>query len=279
MSRSRRRSKRSGRRRRKIYYVVLIIAVAIVMVTAVPMLVSYVGDYLAREAMLRALASRPDCSSMPKRALIVDSLSLDFPNASLVEEIRRILESAGYSVDVKTGSEATPDLYARLNQYQVVILRIHGGKADITVGGQNIRINGLFTGLEWRDEYQGFKQNGTGTRAFPYNSTKAYLALLPDFFDKRLEGMFCRGSIVVVASCFSLYTRDIADVLATKGLSYYVGFEDAIALDYMDRSLETLVNLVFRHNMSIEDAVDKIYNELGADPFSGSYMELIHYIS
>lgn len=259
------------------YYLLIIIVASLVSVITVPMLVGYVSDFLARESLMRILESRPECSSLPKRALIVDSLSLDFPNKSLIERIRGVLEQAGYVVDVKIGSEVTPDLYARLNEYSVAILRIHGGKAETRIGNEIIKINGLFTGLEWRDDYQGFKQNGTGTRAYPYNSTKAYLAVLPEFFDKRLQGLFCRGSIVIAAGCFSLYTRDIADALAAKGLSYYLGFEGAVTVGYIDRVLEVLTTLVFKNNVSLEDAVKSIVEDLGPDPFTNGYMELIHY--
>jgi hypothetical protein len=268
--------RRRGRsRRRSRYYLVALLS--IVMAVVLYFSLQALTDYMARESMARLLSSRPDCSSLPKRALIADSLSIDYPNESLIRKISVLLEGAGYFVDIKKGAEVTPDLYSRLNEYSIVILRVHGGKADVVVDGRDIKINGLFTGLEWRDEYVGFKQNGTGTRAFPYNSTKAYLALLPKFFYERLGGLFCKGSVVIVASCYSLYTRDIADAFASKGLTYYLGFEGLVSVDYIDKALERLLSLVLTKNYSWVDAVDRLLKEIGPDPTMGEYMTAIYY--
>jgi general stress protein CsbA len=266
--------KRSSRRPRFRYYVALILIPLAVLVFIAANIVS---DYFSRAYMLSMLSSRPDCSSLPRRALIADSLYSDYPNNAMIERISAILRSAGYVVDVRRGSEVSPDLYSMLNEYSVAILRIHGGKADIVVDGRDIKINGLFTGLEWRDEYIGFKENGTGTRAFPYNSTRAYLAVLPSFFEKRISGLFCKGSVVIVASCYSLYTRDIADTLATKGLSYYIGYEGLVSVGYIDRSLEKLIEYVFKNNMNWVNASKKVLEDLGPDPTMGEYIQVIHY--
>ncbi|MEM4970302.1 MAG: hypothetical protein QXE01_03515 [Sulfolobales archaeon] len=274
MSRSSRKGRRSGYHR---YYLVaaLSIIIAIVIYLSIPS----ITDYIARENVARLLASRPDCSSLPKKALIADSLSIDYPNEVLINRISELLRRAGYSVDIKRGADVTPELYSRLNQYSIVVLRIHGGKADVIVDGRDIKINGLFTGLEWRDEYMGFKLNGTGTRAYPYNSTKAYLAVLPKFFYEELEGLFCRGSVVIVASCYSLYTRDIADTLGSKGLSYYIGFEGLVSVNYIDNALERLLDLVFTKNLTWVEAVEEVLRELGPDPTMGEYMMIINYRS
>jgi hypothetical protein len=264
-----------GKGRKFVYY--LIVSISLLIFLSQYLFLQTLSEFIARENNIRLLASRPDCSSLPKRALIADSLSIDYPNEPLIQRLSDLLRRAGYSVDVKRGVEVTLELYSRLNEYPIVILRTHGGKADVIVGGRDIKINGLFTGLEWRDEYMGFKVNGTGTRAFPYNSTKAYLAVLPKFFYEKLEGLFCRGSVVIVASCYSLYTRDIADVLAMKGLTYYIGFESVVSLDYMDKVLEKILNLVLIEDHTWENAASKVLEELGPDPIIGEYMKVIHY--
>ncbi|MEM1611364.1 MAG: hypothetical protein QXQ57_06945 [Sulfolobales archaeon] len=266
-----------GRRKGKKFIYYLIASISLIILLTQYISFQTLSEFIARENTIRLLASRPDCSSLPKRALIADSLSLDYPNEPLIQRLSDLLRRAGYSVDIKRGVEVTPELYSRLNEYSIVILRTHGGKADVVVGGRDIRFNGLFTGLEWRDEYMGFKLNGTATRAFPYNSTKAYLAVLPKFFYEKLGGLFCRGSVVIAASCFSLYTRDIADVLALKGLTYYIGFESVVRVDYMDKALEKILSLVLTENYTWEDAANKVLEELGPDPVVGEYMKVIHY--
>ncbi len=264
-----------GKGGKSIYY--LIASISLLILISQYLFLQALSEFISRENSIRLLASRLDCSSLPKRALIADSLSIDYPNELLIQRLSDLLRKAGYSVDIKRGVDVAPELYSKLNEYSVVILRTHGGKADVIVEGRDIKINGLFTGLEWRDEYMGFKLNGTGTRAFPYNSAKAYLAVLPKFFYEKLEGLFCRGSVVIVASCYSLYTRDIADVLAMKGLTYYIGFENVVTVDYMDRALEKILSLVLVENHTWEDAASEVLEELGPDPVVGEYMKVIRY--
>lgn len=105
--------RRSSRRTRFRYYVALILVLLAVIVFIAANIVS---DYFSRVYMLNMLASRPDCSSLPRRALIADGLYSDYPNDAMIERISSILRSAGYVVDVRRGSEVSPDLYSRINE-------------------------------------------------------------------------------------------------------------------------------------------------------------------
>jgi len=185
------------------------------------------------------------------KALIADSLMSDFPNPELIDYLINVLVSSGYDVDVVYGSDVSLTLYSRLTDYSLIILRVHGGKAIYrTPDGTIHKINGLFTGVLWSDEYYELKKEWIATRAFPYNSTKAYLAVLPRFFDVRLKGRFKPNSVVIVASCYSLFTRDKADALGRRGLSIFIGWEGLVTLEHMDEALKLLMDKVFRGNLT-----------------------------
>jgi len=66
-----------------------------------------------------------------RRALVADSLSIDFPNLELDNYIVDVLKKAGYEVDFFYGSEVDLKLYSELTNYSLVILRAHGGKAVV----------------------------------------------------------------------------------------------------------------------------------------------------
>ncbi len=213
-----------------------------------------------------------------KRALVADSLMLDYPNPELIDYIVKVLRDAGYEVDVVLGSDVNMTLYSELTRYSLIILRVHGGKAVYrTPEGKLHKINGLFTGVRWSDEYAELKKQWIATRAFPYNSTKAYLAVLPRFFDLYLKGKFPPNSVMIVASCFSLYTRDIADALARKGLHIFIGWRGAVTLSYMDRALKLLVEKAVKEGLSWREAVEAVNKELGPDPLYNERLEIVIY--
>ena len=213
-----------------------------------------------------------------RKALVADSLMEDYPNPELIDYIVNILRKAGYDVDVVTCTDVNLTLYSRLTDYSVIILRIHGGKAVYKAPDGTIhKLNGLFTGVPWSDKYYELKVKWLATRAFPYNSTKAYLAVLPKFFDERLKGRFSSDSVMVIASCYALFTRDIADALARKGLKVFIGWEGPVTLSHMDLVLKKLVDKVFLENKTWSEAVKEVNEELGPDPVYDDYLKILVY--
>ncbi|MCD6428054.1 MAG: hypothetical protein J7L12_00365 [Desulfurococcales archaeon] len=231
--------------------------------------------------------SRQNISSTPvstttapsaHKALVADSLMEDYPNPELIDYIVNVLKKAGYDVDIATSTDVNLTLYSRLTDYSVIILRIHGGKAVYKAPDGTIhKLNGLFTGVPWSDKYYELKIKWLATRAFPYNSTKAYLAVLPKFFDARLKGRFSNDSVMIVASCYALFTREIADALARKGLKVFIGWEGPVTLSHMDLVLRKLVDKVFLENKTWSEAVKEVNEELGPDPIYNDYLKILVY--
>ena len=264
----RERVERSARRRRLI---LALIAAAAIACSAGFLCFNYLVSQQGAGPEVQVGEVRP-------RALVADSLMLDFPDPELIDYLVSTLRSAGYDVDVVYGSDVNLTLYSRLTEYSLIILRVHGGKAVYkTPDGAIHKLNGLFTGVSWSDEYSGLKAEWIATRAFPYNSSKAFLAVLPKFFDVNLKGEFRPGSVMVVASCYSLFTKDIADALGRKGLSVFIGWEGPVTLNHMDEAIKLLVDYVVKENLTWAGAVKKVNEELGPDPVYKEELKIITY--
>ena len=138
-------------------------------------------------------------------------------------------------------------------------------------------VNLVLREVLWSDKYYELKKEWIATRAFPYNSTKAYLAVLPRFFDARLKGRFKPNSVVIIASCYSLFTRDIADALGRRGLSIFIGWEGPVTLEHMDEALKLLIDKVFRGKLTWVEAVREVNEELGPDPIYGEELKIVIY--
>ncbi len=102
-----------GKSRKSVYY--FIVSISLFIFVFQYLFLQTLSEFIARENNIRLLASRPDCSSLSKRALIADSLSIDYSNEPLIQRLSDLLRRAGYSVDIKRGVEVTPELYSKLN--------------------------------------------------------------------------------------------------------------------------------------------------------------------
>ncbi|MEM1677060.1 MAG: hypothetical protein QXK95_02485 [Nitrososphaerota archaeon] len=70
------------------------------------------------------------------KAIIIDGLSEDAPNPKLISEMRRILESAGYTVTIFNGSNVNIELFKKLptTRSSLIIMRLHGGRIQQPIG-------------------------------------------------------------------------------------------------------------------------------------------------
>ncbi|ALL00281.1 hypothetical protein Pyrde_0231 [Pyrodictium delaneyi] len=219
--------------------------------------------------------TRGDC---PRgRALVADALSLDFPNPELDRFLVETLKKAGYIVDYVNGTGVDLELYRRLTDYDVVILRVHGGKGEVRLpDGRVAVVNGLFTGLPWDDRYQELMWKWLAAKATPYHDpSRAYLAVLPGFFTREMRGRFCPGSVVVVGSCFSLYTYEIPVALAQLGLGVYIGWTGPVTVQEIDVGLRMLVDLVYNQGLNWTEAAIEVGKRLGTNEYNSTLYAVI----
>jgi len=74
--------------------------------------------------------SPPQVGSATHDAAIIDGLSEDFPNPKLINDMKHLLEKAGYRVTIFNGSDVSVEFFRKLLTmgYSLIIMRVHGEK-------------------------------------------------------------------------------------------------------------------------------------------------------
>jgi len=253
---------------------------AIILVIVVAISLSYIvitGGF--KEAKQTQVSESKELTVVLKpKALIADALCEDFPNDELIEYVKDLLERKGYEVHVVRDGNVTIELFKHLTNYDVILLRLHGGSAEVpTVQGKNVTFVGLFTGEPWNPNmYKDLRERVLVTRGVPFlNRSKAYFAILPRFILEEVEGKFRRGTVVIVASCYGVYTTDLAYAMLTKGASYYIGWGGPVTVPHMDKSVRLLFKLVFEDGMDWKSAVKEVSRVVGRDPVTNSSIHIV----
>ncbi|MEM1908669.1 MAG: hypothetical protein QXT79_04795 [Thermofilaceae archaeon] len=236
-------------------------------------------------AVLLTPPRRPS-TGVGKSALIIDSLYDWTPNDRLLARLVQTFSDAGYSVKVIKGRDATVDAFRNLTAYDVVIVRCHGAyfKAGEVLGG---RVLGdaapvVFTGEEFSEclplsckyYFERLREEVVrGDFQLGENAVSVF-ALTPIFFEG-LEGRFREGSVVIVASCYGLAGRLLADALLSKGVTYFISWDWKVSLEHMDEGLEALVEEAVAKGVGWVKAVENVNNRLGPDPLGGGRLRLV----
>ncbi|GEM_PF-6658957 len=237
---------------------------------------------LAAAVVVAAFFLNGDATSRVKRALIADGLSEDYPNQTLIDALRTMLEKAGYRVDVAEGRQVNLELYEHLTDYDVIILRVHGGMAVEHTASGNVYLGGIFTGVPWSDNYTQLGIERYVAKARPILAPdKLYVAVLPRFWEEKLQGTFPNGSVMVVSSCWATADPKVIAALFDHGLSMYIGWNHKVTLHHADTALYELVKAALLEHMGWEQAVVYVNRKLGPDPQTGAelyYALRSHYI-
>ncbi|MEM1791491.1 MAG: hypothetical protein QXD33_00970 [Nitrososphaerota archaeon] len=217
----------------------------------------------------------PQASNGEKVAAIIDGLSIDFPNQELIDELKSLLSSNGYVVDVFQGSDVTLNLYRCIPSmgYDLIIFRIHSAIFNPQLVPKEELFPAFFTTEEYSmEKYLNEQFSGLVVPAVPITpglsstETTQYFAVTPGVF-VQASGRF-KNTVIIVSSCFSAITDKAAKVFLEKGASAYIGWNDLVSVEHMDRATLLLVQEIVK-GTSPYDAVSKVNTTLGPDPNSG----------
>lgn len=209
----------------------------------------------------------------PPVAIIVDGLSLDYPNPELISSIQDMLQKSGYRTEVYTAEDVTVEFYSRLPSLRpkLILLRIHGG--ILTYQGQRIGGMGFFAEPFQAGKYpeQVLHYLGIGR---PFLSDKEYFVAtfiyLRDYMTGRLD-----GATVIVMSCNSLEDEAMARVFIEKGASAYIGWTESVSPEHMDRAGLLLIRRIISEKMNVCEAVALTSEEVGPDPYYGGRLDVL----
>ena len=192
-----------------------------------------------------------------RRIVIVDGLSEDVPNASLINRVSSLL-SKFFALSKIDGEELTVNTYREIfmEHYDIYILRVHGGVSE---GGDVVA---LFTSEPFNEsKYVEERREGLVGVGEPFiNPGKKLFVVSPDFIRRYGSGL--RGSIVMVFSCYSSYRNKLAKAFIDAGAKAYIGWNGPVDTVTNDIALSKLIKYLFVENLTIAQAIRETMKDI-----------------
>ena len=175
--------------------------------------------------------SPPHDNSHP-RAIVMDELSLNYPDPSFNTNITKALKSAGFAVDYSGPSPTSVDSFRQLPRqgYDLIIIRAHTGSSQSIITAEPYSQSSYVT-----DQLAG--------RLVPaqIEGGPLYFAITPKFVRQEMAGSFSESTIIVMGCSALEGTQDIATAFLDKGASFFIGWNSAVSIIHTDTSTVTLV--------------------------------------
>ena len=277
MPKSRRKSAKRIRRN-------LVIALSLALGLAVLLIGLYQMGYIGGEPELSVTQTLPVVTRVP-RALIYDPLYREYPNNTLVETLRGMLESHGYQVDVYLGSNATLDVFLEMGFYDIVVIRAHGGYTNRSVGPYPPG-GYIYTGLHVDEAVKlygpsiynwirrGILAEGVipppGASVEDLSKLPRYVVVSPKFLREKLTVR--PGSVFIFFGCYGMNTGKLASIILSKGASAFIAWNGGVTVNYMDRVLPQIVYSYLKGGLQ---ALLNSVNNTPPDPTTGARLEVM----
>jgi hypothetical protein len=185
------------------------------------------------------------------RAALIDPLSLTDSDPSFLWNVTHTLNLAGYAVDYYPPSQVTVALFRDLpfQGYRIVIIRSHtaifyGIPTSISIVTSEVYDKSKYI-------YEQLVGQVAPAVVRPGNT---FFAITPSFVRDAMQGNF-GGAVVVEMGCSSLQGNHyIATAFINKGVSNFVGWDDAVGSRYTDGVTQNFVSSL-AHGHTVGDAV------------------------
>lgn len=202
-------------------------------------------------------------SRLSLRSAIVDEESVDYPNPTLISSLARIMESAGYSVDVYGGPDVTVDLYRVLptKGYRFVLFRVH---AAFDKGEAWLFTSEPYS-LVLRNKYAFELVSNQIARARRFIGEDIVLAVGPEFVRAGSRGNYA-GAIILVAGCYGTAGESLPRAFVERGASVVVGWNGLVSAEHADSASLMFVQLLFEEKLEVPAVVEEVTLHIGGDP-------------
>ena len=258
MPKKRRKARRKVKEKRPRKKLLLFLA-AIIFIIGV---VSYLGFHGLSQS------TETEKETIIRKAAIIDGLSEDLPNPSLINEMSNILKSSGYEVTVFNGSRVNVELFKKLPEmgFKLIIMRLHGGRIRQPIG--LFIVSGIFAEPFSEEKYEYEYYSGYFLKGVAYIGGKEYFVITPAYVSEKFQGKF-PGSAIIILSCYSMWDQVLASSFIERGASIVVGIDKKADIRYLDKVGLELVKQISQ-GVSIEEAVSKTMEKIEPDPTTGA---------
>ncbi len=238
--------------------------------------------------------------SMPiakQNAVIADQLSVTYPNPAFIEATTSLLQQLGYIVTYLPMEQVTVDFFRTLPKRgdKIILLRAHSSVVIYPPDGGELEIVDYLvfaTGEKFdSSKYLVEQQNGWLTRfTSDYQFDEAgkiittttepafYFGMGEGFQKYSMEGRFNESTIFIMG-CDGLARQggrdETANLFFARGARNVIGWSDEVTPEHMDLATYNLLYLQAKHNLSLEQAYDMVYNQLGPDPQFGAKLRFL----
>jgi hypothetical protein len=205
-------------------------------------------------------------------AVVVDSSYSSSPQ--FTDGATAFLMSKGIHVDVYKDENVTVGLYKQLpaHGYNLIVLRVHAGllQTDPTAPTFLFTDEPYSAQAWWSEQLEGQVMGG---KIDPSNSSEQSLFTVgPAFVAASMQGNFT-NSVVILNSCFGLYTDQLADAFVKKGAKVFIGWDEKVSLTRSDEACNLLLKALIDEKMTVSNAVEKVTSEVGEDTTYNSTLE------
>ena len=202
----------------------------------------------------------------PKVALI-DALYSTHPNEEFTKSLNKTLHDAGFKVDIFQGTQVTVDFLKKLPKgYKLIILRMHSALA------KNNQLY-LFTAEPYSvGKYTQEQYFQLVKEAYATEDSQSVFAVNWGFIKQCMTEKF-NGTLVVAMGCDGTLDSFMIDEFMNQGALGYISWTGPITLSHSDKAVLYLVQVLYLEKLSIEQAVEKTNNQIGADPNFGTILE------
>lgn len=246
-------------------------AIFITLILLIIILSGYFGYSYLNQSQNQTLNQE---SSQPKAA-IVDQLSLTFPNRTFIETATNILKQAGYIVDYFPGEKVTVDFYRNLplHGYKIIILRVHSTATNPDMSEGPVT---LFTSEPYSQTKYVYEQLTDQLVKVAYSNEGAkkeifYFGINPPFVTSSMRGKF-QNAMVIMMGCEGLDNTLMAQAFIQKGASVYISWNKGVTASHTDSATTHLLQHFVIEKMTVKQAIQETYKELGADPLYKSLL-------
>jgi hypothetical protein len=216
-------------------------------------------------------------SPQPK-AVIIDQLSLTFPNQTFVETVTNTLKQVGYKVDYYPGENVIVDFYRNLptHGYSLIILRAHSTATGPAYSEGPVA---LFTSEHYSQTKYIYEQltEQLVTVSFSQEEREkgiGYFGIRPNFVMQSMKGRF-QNTIIIMMGCEGLDNSLMAQAFVQKGARVYIGWYKPVSASHTDTAIIHLLQHFLMEKATLKESVRQTFREIGFDPMYNSL--LIYY--